>query len=120
MRFSKMLVLGLLVTVACGCDSTCENAQEKLDECDDEISREIDIDKGTSSRVSVYLALPIGVSDECNELDECVSDCVNAAECPAIAYVMVHGGVQMDPNAVPPSGTAEFSACINDCIVQAE
>jgi hypothetical protein len=118
MKFSRVLVLGLLAIVACGCDSTCENAQDKLDQCDDEISRELK--KRPDWMTNYYLALPIGVSDECNELDECVSECVNAAECPAIASVVVNGGAQMDPNAMPPSGTAEFSVCINDCIVPEE
>jgi hypothetical protein len=118
MKLSTVFVLGLLAIVACGCDSTCEKAQQKLDECDDEISRELK--KRPDWMVNAYLALPIGVSDECNELDECVSACVNAADCPAIASVVVHGGAQTDPDTPPPSGTAEFGACIDDCIVHAE
>jgi hypothetical protein len=111
-------VVGSLAIALSGCDSTCENAQEKLDTCDDEITRELK--KRPDWMTNFYFSLPIGVSDECNELDVCVSKCVNAAECPAIAYVIVHGGAQLDPNTPPPSGTGEFGACINECIVQEE
>jgi hypothetical protein len=117
MKSAKVLVLGLLAITACGCDSSCENAQEKLDECDDEVARELK--KRPNWMLDFHLALPIGVSDECNELDQCVSECVNAAECPAIAHVMVHGGAQTDPNDTRPSGTAKFSVCIEDCILEA-
>jgi hypothetical protein len=108
MRTSKILRLGLIGAAFSGiaCDSSCENAQERLDECRDEIAR-VEKEQGPRS-------LPIAGSDECNETGQCIADCVNAAEsCGAIAW----GGRPLrDPNEPPrPPGSGEFGNCINDC-----
>jgi hypothetical protein len=114
----KVLVVGWFAVVAIACDSTCENGQEKLDECEDEIAREWM--KRPHCALDCNWPLPIGISDECTELDECVAECVNSADCPAIAHAVVHGPAQTDPNDVPPPGTGEFNTCINGCTLESE
>jgi hypothetical protein len=96
----------------CGmaCDSACENAQEKLDgECKDEIAR--------AHEDQSYSGLPLaGGSEECNEREHCIAECINDADCPAIAFVMATGGMIVDPNAPYPDGVGPFMSCLRDCV----
>jgi hypothetical protein len=117
-KLFEALVVGWFAVVATACDSTCENGQEKLDSCEDEIAAELM--KRPDCRLNCSQPLPIGISDECTALDECVAECVSAADCPAIAHAVVHGPVQTDPNDVRPPGTNELHTCINDCLLESE
>ena len=107
-RYETLLVC-FLGFAAIACESACEDAREKLDtECKDEIRR---AHEGQS-----YSALPLGGgSEECNEDEECVAECIDEADCASIAFVMATGGVQGDPNTVPPKGTGPFLWCLREC-----
>jgi hypothetical protein len=105
-KFLEGLLWALLALGAVACQSDCESANEKLEgECREEIRRAME-GRG-------YAALPLtGGSEECNEDEECIAECINDADCDSIASVMVTGGVQTDPNVFPPE---EFMACLREC-----
>jgi hypothetical protein len=109
MKLYEGLIALIVAFSVVGCDSACEDANDKLDEeCKDEIAR---AHEGQS-----YSGLPIsGGSEECNDDERCVAVCILEADCPAIAWVMTHSG-QTDPDDPPPPGTGELLSCVMECI----
>lgn len=107
---ARVAVLGFSVC-ASACDSACENANEKVeDECKDEIAR--------ARENQMYPGLPLsGGSEECNEDEECIAECINDTDCASLAWSMATGGVQRDPEDNPPDGVREFFSCLSDCDV---
>jgi hypothetical protein len=110
-KLGEALVALLVGSTAVACQSTCEEAQEKMETCEDEIAR--------AMMGRTHAALPLGVSDECNELDQCVAPCILDADCATIAWFTVTGGVQTDPNPQRPPGADEFHSCIDKCVREA-
>ena len=109
MKLYEVLGAMLVGLLAIACDSTCEDANHKLDnECAEEIAR--------AHEGQTHSSLPItGGSKECNDDERCVAVCILEADCPAIAWVMANGGLITDPNDTPPAGSGEFSSCIMEC-----
>ena len=105
---ARVAVLGFAVC-ASACDSACENANEKIeDECKDEIAR------ARENQMPPGLVIS-GGSEECNEDEECIAECINDTDCASLAWFMATGGVQTDPNDSPPDGVRPFFSCLNDC-----
>jgi hypothetical protein len=103
----KRFLIGLFAFAAVACQSDCESANEKIEgECSDEIAR--------AHRRGEPVALPLtGGSEECNEDEECIAECINDADCASIAYVIFGG--HGDPNTSPPEDLGPFLECLGEC-----
>lgn len=107
MKLHEVFVTLLVAFAAVACKSTCEEAREKFESCEDEIAR---AHMGQS-----YSVLPFaGVSDECNEQDQCVAPCILDADCAVMAHAIAKG-MQVDPNNPPPDGAGTFTTCVLEC-----
>lgn len=95
-----LLVIAPLMT---GCATDCDEAKDKLDSCSYEIHHTI----GTTIH-----PVPVTINDDCSGQTRCLAECVNAASCQALAFVL--NGVS-DPNTPIPPGAIEFSHCFNKC-----
>jgi hypothetical protein len=104
-----LLLIMLLVSA---CESECEQAAALLDSCRDEIRAEVQ----ALGRNDVYVALPITHVDtnDCSGDNLCRAECLNEADCAAIAHAAVHG--HGDPNSPP--GATELNTCVNDCFAR--
>jgi hypothetical protein len=99
------LVLVLASAAALGGrSSVCDEAQDKLDSCKDEL--------GEVVRRQGYQARPVGFSGECDEQQECLAECVTRADCPAIVAAIGTG--TGDPDTPP--GAFELAACLDRCL----
>ena len=101
--------VALLAVVAfafsCSGRSTCEVAQDRLNQCNDEIKAAA-TDQG-------FVRLPLALPNCSGRVNECVASCVADSNCPAITYVML--GKKNDPNEPIPPGADKFEGCINRC-----
>jgi hypothetical protein len=88
-----------------GCTSDCDEAQDKLDSCSYEIHH---------TAGNTIHPVPLTINDDCSGETRCLAQCVNAASCQALAFVL--NGVSADPNTPLPQGAPEFSDCFNKCI----
>ncbi len=57
--------------------------------------------------------MPITIADGCSNDNECVSRCVNEADCAALAFVIAEPPA--DPNRIVPAGAGTLSECVTDC-----
>jgi hypothetical protein len=90
---------------ACGgsAKSSCELAQEKLVECRAQID-----ERGNRLRITI--------GDDCTGVTECLSKCMDHANCAALAYALAGGG-SADPNSPPgPADGPPVLACILACV----
>jgi hypothetical protein len=97
------IVLGL-IGLLFGCSgSVCEEAVQKLEECDipDQISEQ------------GYSRLPVSITKEdCSGTNECFAKCVAPATCNDLGYAFVYGSG--DPTRPP--ATREVELCILACV----
>lgn len=100
MTAEPFIVIALLLV---GCANDCEEAKDKLDSCSDEIYHTV----GTSIHPT-----PITIVDDCSGQNRCVSECIDAASCEALAYAL---NDVSDPNRPPPEGTKAFVECFTLC-----
>lgn len=111
-KASALLVAGVASVLSIACDSSCENAKEKIEEeCHHEIERALHDSEVAEPAFSWD-------SDACNEDEECVADCINDADCEALAYLMVSGVRIPEPRIVDPGepeSARELNACVYDC-----
>jgi hypothetical protein len=94
------------VLLAVACASPCEEAEDKMSSCQDEIRRA----RGDQP----YFERPLGVSGDCSGDNECRAKCINDASCEDIASVMV--GLSRDPNAPASPGALKLSRCLDGCL----
>jgi hypothetical protein len=99
-----LLSVGAL-SFSCSGRSTCEVAQDRLNECNDEIK--------AAASVQGFVRLPLALPNCSGQVNECVASCVADSNCPAITYVLL--GKQNDPNEPIPPGADKFAGCINGC-----
>jgi hypothetical protein len=106
-----LLVVTLLVSA---CESECDQAANRLDSCRDEIRAE----SRASGRTDAYFVLPITHVDtnDCSGDNLCLAECLNEADCAAIAHVAVHANG--DPSNPPPPGAIELNSCANECFAR--
>ncbi len=110
-RASPLAVLTL--SVGClffaSCSDVCDDARDKLDSCEHEIEQAVE-QYGSQG-------LAITIEDgTCSGLNGCLAVCVNAASCPALAYLRTNAGPVMDPSRTPPADANALWRCTNDCI----
>ncbi len=102
-RLAPVLVAATLLA-GCGGDSKskCDGGQAKLDECHEGLSEGI--------RAHGFLQLPVHISEDCTDLDQCQGRCLSKASCAAVYYVLISSA---DPE-VPP-GAPELRSCLEAC-----
>ena len=85
------------------CESECEQAAALLDSCRDEIGAQVQ----ASGRNDVYVALPITHVDtnDCSGDNLCRAECLNEADCAAIAMLPSTATVTRTVRPVLPSST---------------
>jgi hypothetical protein len=107
-----LLLIMLLVSA---CESECEQAADLLDSCRDEIRAESQASRGTHPS---YFLFPITHVDpnDCSGDNLCLAECLNEADCAAIAHAAVHGNG--DPSNPPPPGAIELTTCANECFAR--
>jgi len=99
-------VFSLLLACGGGSKTTCQQAHDKLDQCQPQIN---------AAAARRGLRVPLSLSDDCSGDDECVAACLAPAGCGAI--VVLSAGSSTDPNDprldAPDAGTLFncFSAC---------
>jgi hypothetical protein len=92
--------------IACGEDSVCETAADKMDECRIE---EAVAEQG-------FARLPLAISrDDCNGSNECFAKCVDSATCAELEAVIVRGLHSTDPNEPPAPSGLDFYDCLMAC-----
>lgn len=105
MRAVVFMFIGLLLG---GCATDCDAARDKLDSCHGEIY---------AAHGGAIHPVPVTIGDHCSEDDRCTADCVNAASCEAMAYVLNYVS---DPNFPPPPDARSFSDCFERCLDERE
>ncbi len=92
-----------IALLTAGCTTDCDEANDKLESCGDQIYHTF----GTTTRPT-----PVAIDDDCSGQSRCLADCVNAASCDALAFVL---NEVRDPNIPVPAGALEFSQCFTRC-----
>ena len=96
------LLAGLMV--ACETESVCEEAVDKLEECNG----------GLPEGQPGFNRLPLAISrDDCSGTNECLAKCVAPASCAELKYA-VQGG-STDPNSPPVLNGPKLLACLLAC-----
>lgn len=109
----RMTIAICLTLITAGCDSpgsTCERAQSRLAECNEEARAEYE------QRLSGYgyVALPITL-ESCESVpNQCLASCVVDSPCSVINFDIFELG-KTDPNKVTPPGAGQFLSCVQYC-----